>query len=103
MGLGGLYEYVLIDTPQATRWLAAGVYVSCVTHPFLAGAIEELTGRVLPPPQRRLPLLGYADDALIFQVEGYETLERQITGDIRRIRVLVDEERFTFGLLRRLG
>jgi hypothetical protein len=103
LGHGGLYEYCLIETEQARRWLTSDVYVSCVTHPFVAAALQELTGVVLPPAQRTLPLLGYADDALIFQVEGYETLERQLTGHSARIARLVEKGAYSFGLLRRLA
>jgi hypothetical protein len=103
LGHGGLYEYVLIDTPGAARWLMADVYVSCVTHPFLAAALEHLTGVVLPPPCRTLPLLGYTDDALVFTVDGYETLERQMAGDTARVARMVAQGAYSFGLLRRLA
>jgi hypothetical protein len=103
LGHGGLYEYVLIDTPQATRWLAADPYENCVTHPMLAQALEDLTGVVLPAPHRKLPLLGYHDDALVFQLEGYDTLQQQWAGDTARVARMVAQGAYSFGLLRRLA
>jgi hypothetical protein len=74
-----------------------------VTHPFLSDAIEELTGVLLPLPRRTLPLLGYADDAMIFQLEGYETLQQQWAGDTARIVRIVAAGAYSFGLLRRIA
>jgi hypothetical protein len=103
LGHGGLYDYVLIDTPHAARWLTQERYVSCLTHPLLAATLEELTGLRLPPPQRTLPRLGTADEALIFTLEGYETLERQLTGNSARVAALVAQGAYRFGFLRRLA
>lgn len=102
---GGLYEYVLIDVAQARAWLLQpGPTVSYVTHPMLREALELVIGFLTPPPQRGpLPALGYHDDALVFQVEGYETLPDLKRGDSRQVRQLVEDEHFTLGLLRRLA
>ena len=101
---GGLYEYVLIDVEQARRWLLAGPAQSWLTHPFLHRAFEDLIGFLTPPPCRgRLPVLDYHDDALVFSLEGYETLPDLKRGDSRRVRQLVGAEQYTLGLLRRLA
>lgn len=101
---GGLYEYVLIDVAQARHWLLAGPAQSFLSHPFLHRAFEDLMGFLTPPPQRgRLPVLSYADDALIFVVEQYETLPDLKRGDSRRVRQLIEEGHYAIGLLRRLA
>ena len=101
---GGLYEYLLIDVAQARLWLLAGPATSYLTHPFLHAAFEGLIGFLTPPGVKKpLPALGYHDDALCFIVEGYETLPDLKRGDSRTVRQLVEEERYTFGLLRRLS
>ena len=104
LSYGGLYEYVLIDVAQARHWLLAGPAQSFLTHPFLHRAFEDLMGFLTPPPQRgRLPALGYHDDALVFQLEGYETLPDLKRGDSRKVRQVVEAGHFTLGLLRRLA
>ena len=101
---GGLYEYVLVDVPKARQWLLAGPVQGHISHPMLFHALLKIIGFMLPPPQRGpLPALGYQDDALCFIVEGYETLPDLRRGDSKAIRRLVEEERFTLGLLRRLA
>ena len=101
---GGLYEYVLIDLAQARFWLLAGPCVSFLTHPFLHAAFEQLIGFLTPPGAKGpLPSLGYHDDALVFQLEGYETLPDLKRGDSRKVRELVEREQYTIGLLRRLA
>lgn len=100
---GGLYEYVLIDLAQARRWLEAGPWRSWLTHPMLHEAFERLFGALPPPAKGPLPQLGYHDDALCFLVEGYETLPDLRRGDSHAITRLVEKERFTLGLLRRLA
>ena len=101
---GGLYEYVLVDVDQARHWLLAGPCQSFLTHPFLHEAFERVIGSLTPPPERGpLPALGYHDDALVFQLEGYETLPDLKRGDSRQVRALVEEQRYTIGLLRRLA
>jgi hypothetical protein len=101
---GGLYEYVLVDLPQARQWLLAGPVQGHISHPFLFQALLHLIGFMIPPPQRGpLPSLGYHDEALVFQLEGYETLPDLRRGDSQAIRRLVEEDRFTMGLLRRLA
>ena len=83
---------------------AGGPCRSFLTHPFLNRAFEDVIGLYPPPPCRgRLPVLDYHDDALIFVLEGYETLPDLKRGDSRRVRELVAEERYTMGLLRRLA
>ena len=104
LGDGGLWEYVLIDPVQARRWLEAGPCVSYVTHPLLRLALERVLGVETPLPVRGpWPPLGYEDDALIWSVEHYETLPQQLAGCSRRLRQLLDEERYTLGLLRKLA
>ena len=101
---GGLYEYVLIDVAQARRWIMSGPLVSYLTHPFLHEAFERLMGFFTPPAERGpLPALSYNDDALVFQLQGYETLPDLKRGDSRRVRELVEAEKFSLGLLRRLA
>jgi hypothetical protein len=101
---GGLYEYVLIDVPAARRWLLAGPCMSFLTHPMLHAAFQDLIGFLTPPPERGpLPALGFHDDALCFIVQGYETLPDLRRGDSKAIRRLVEEQRWTMGLLRRLA
>lgn len=101
---GGLYEYCLVDVEQARRWLLAGPSRSWLTHPMLHEAFERLMGFLTPPPcHGALPQLGYHDDALVFIVEGYETLPDLRRGNSRLVQALVDEERFSLGLLRRLA
>lgn len=101
---GGIYEYVLVDAAQARRWLLAGPCGSYLTHPFLHRAFEDLIGFLTPPPQRGpLPQLGYHDDALVFVIEQYETLPDLRRGDSKAIKRLVEEQRFSLGLLRRLS
>ena len=101
---GGIYEYVLIDVEQARRWLLAGPSRSWLTHPFLHQAFEDVMGFYTPPAEKGpLPVLGYHDDALVFQLDGYETLPDLKRGDSRQVRQLVDEQRWTMGLLRRLA
>lgn len=101
---GGLYEYVLIDVAQARHWLLAGPCTSYLTHPFLHAAFETIIGFLTPPGTKKpLPALGYHDDALIFVVDGYETLPDHRRGDSRKVRQLVEEQRYTIGLLRRLA
>ena len=101
---GGLYEYVLIDVQQARLWLLAGPAISYLTHPFMHAAFEYLMGLLTPPGTKKpLPALGYHDDALVFQLEGYETLPDLKRGDSRQVKQLVEEERYTLGLLRRLS
>jgi hypothetical protein len=71
---------------------------------MLHEAFERLMGFLTPPPCRGpLPQLGYHDDALVFIVEGYETLPDLRRGNSRLVQALVDEERFSLGLLRRLA
>lgn len=101
---GGLYEYVLVDVAQARFWLLAGPCVNYLTHPFLHAAFEDLMGFLTPPGTKKpLPALGYHDDALVFQLEGYEMLPDLKRGDSRQVRQLVDDGHFTLGLLRRLS
>lgn len=101
---GGLYEYVLIDVAQARRWMLAGPCRSFLSHPMLAAAFERLMGFLTPPPQKgRLPVLDYHDDAMIFVVEGYETLPDLRRGDSHKVRELVDRDQYTIGLLKRLA
>ena len=101
---GGLYEYVLIDVQQARHWLLAGPCVSFLTHPFLHAEFEQLIGFLTPPGAKGpIPALGYNDDALVFQLAGYETLPDLKRGDSRRVRELVDAECYSLGLLRRLS
>lgn len=102
--VGGLYEYVLVDVEQARRWLLAGPCRSWLTHPLLRRALERLVGLVTPWPCREpWPVIGYHDDCLLFQVEGYETLPQQLRGSSARITRMLEEERWTLGLLRRLA
>lgn len=104
LGLGGLYEYVLVDAAQACQWLLAGPCRSWMTHPLLRRALEQLVGVASPwPCHDPWPVLGYHDDALIFQVEGYETLPQQLRGSSQRVTRLLKEGRWTLGLLRRLA
>jgi hypothetical protein len=104
LGLGGLYEYVLIDLEMARRWLLAGPCTSHVTHPLLKAALDRVLGLFTPPGQPGpLPVLGYHDEALLWQVEGYELLAQQSRGDSRRIHDLLRQERYTLGVLRRLA
>jgi hypothetical protein len=104
LGTGGLYEYVLVDAAQARQWLLSGPCVSYVTHPLLRLALERLVGIVTPLPTREpWPVLGYHDDALVFQVEGYETLPQHLRGSSQRLRTLLEEGRWTLGLLRKLA
>lgn len=101
---GGLYEYVCIDIPQAREWLLAGPCQGHISHPMLFEALLRLIGFMLPPPVRGpLPSLTPYDDALCFVVEGYETLAWQSRGDSRHIARLVEECRYSLGLLRRLA
>ena len=104
LGLGGLYEYCLIDAAHAARWLTSAAYVSYLTHPLLRRALEHLTGAETPRGHRPpWPLIGYHDDCLLFQVEQYETLPQQLAGCSTLLQQLLDEERYTLGLLRRLA
>ncbi|HSF31910.1 MAG TPA: hypothetical protein VLK82_15710 [Candidatus Tectomicrobia bacterium] len=104
LGAGGLYEYVLIDAAQACRWLLAGPARSYLTHPLLRRALEQLVGIMTPWPCRDpWPVLGFHDDAMVFQVQGYETLPQQLRGSSQRITRLLEEEQWTLGLLRRLA
>lgn len=104
LGLGGLYEYVLIDLEMARRWLLAGPCTSYVTHPQLKGELDRVVGMFTPPGQGgALPTLGYHDDALLWQVEGFELLAWQARGNSKRLRALVEAGRWTLGLLRRLA
>jgi hypothetical protein len=104
LGLGGLYEYVLIDLEMARRWLLAGKCTSHVTHPLLKAALDRVLGLFTPPGQPGpLPVLGSHDEALLWQVEGYELLAQQSRGDSRRIHDLLRQERYTLGVLRRLA
>ena len=101
---GGLYEYVLIDVAQGRNWLLAGPCVSFLTHPFLHAAFERLMGFLTPPGAKKpLPALGYHDDALVFLVEGYETLPSLARGDSRKVKQIVEDGHYTLGLLRRLA
>lgn len=100
---GGLYEYVLIDVPQARQWLLAGPVQGFISHPLLFNALLKLIGFMLPPPERGpLPSLSCHDDALCFVVAQYETLALLSKGNSRQIQRLVEEHRYTLGLLRRL-
>lgn len=101
---GGMYEYVAIDVAQARRWLLSGPYLSWLSHPFLHEAFDRLMGFVTPPAQRRrLPALGYHDDALVFVACGFEMLPDLKHGDSRTMKQIVEEHRYTLGLLRRLS
>jgi hypothetical protein len=104
LGLGGLYEYVLVDAAAARRWLLAGPCVSYLTHPLLKAEFDRVMGFFTPWPRRgALPRLDYHDDALLFQVEGYELLHLQTRGDSRRLRELVEQGAYTLGFLRHLA
>lgn len=104
LGTGGVFDYELIDAAQARQWLLAGPCRSWLTHPLLRWALETLVEIVTPWPCRApWPVLGYHDAALLFQVEGYETLPQQLRGSSQRITRLIEEERWTLGLLRRLA
>jgi hypothetical protein len=104
LGLGGYYEYVLIDLTQARRWLLAGPCTSFVTHPLLKRALDGIIGFFTPPGHAGpLPMLGYHDDALVWQVEDYELLHLQTRGDSARIRKTVEAGAYTLGMLRRLA
>ena len=101
---GGLYEYVLIDVHAARRWMLAGPVQSHISHPFLHAAFEWLMGFFTPPAERGpLPALSYHDDALCFVVDGYDTLHDLRRGDSKQVQELVEEERYSMGLLRRLS
>lgn len=101
---GGLWEYVLIDPYQARLWLESGPLVSHLSHPLLRLALERVVGMETPLPVRGpLPRLGYHDDALIWSVEQYETLPQQLTGCSTLLRQLLEEDRYSLGLLRRLA
>ena len=104
LGMGGLYEYVLIDAVGARRWLEAGPVTSYLTHPLLRLALDRVVGVETPTPRRGpWPVIGYQDDALCFVVERYETLPQQLAGCSTLLRQLLEEERFSLGLLRRLA
>lgn len=104
LGLGGLYEYCLIDAREARRWLESGPYRSFVTHPLLRLALERLCAVETSLPVRLpWPVLGYHDDALVFQVSNYETLPQQLTGCSTLLRQMIDQGAYTLGLLRRLA
>ena len=65
---------------------------------------EELIGFLTPPGAKGpIPALEYNDDALVFQLAGYETLPDLKRGDSRRVRDLLEREQYTLGLLRRLA
>ena len=101
---GGLYEYCLVDLAQARTWLLAGPAQSFLSHPLLHEAFERLMGFFTPRAQRGpLPALSYHDDCLCFVVEHYETLPDLKRGDSQQITRLIDEQRYTLGLLRRLA
>jgi hypothetical protein len=104
LGLGGLYEYLLVDEEAARRWLLAGPCVSYLTHPLLKAELDRVLGLFTPWPRRStLPLLDYHDECLLFRVEGYELLHLQTRGDSRRLRELVEQGAYTMGFLRRLA
>jgi hypothetical protein len=101
---GGTYEYFLVDIHAARRWLLAGPCQSWLTHPMMHAAFQDLIGFGTPPPERGpLPALSSTDDALVFQLEGYETLPDLRRGNSKTIKRLVEEDRWTMGLLRRLA
>lgn len=104
LGLGGLYEWCLVDVALARRWVTSGPYLNHISHPFLQEACETLLEVQLRPPERgMMPALGYHDDALVFSVAGYEAPWALWRGDRAQVQAAFALDLVTLGVLRRLA
>lgn len=106
---GGLYEYVLVEAAQARTWAKSGPYVSYVTHPEWAWMLEQilspLHGFTIPhvPQGTELPVMDYADSALVFVPDGGDIPGVRWDRDRTHSATIVARELFTLGLLTRLS
>lgn len=110
---GGLYEYVVLTVEQARAWLAVPPYQIAMPHPawlaLLALVIEPYAGTPLARcktlrPRTPYPALGYADEALVFVVEGTDVPGYVWSlDDAARDKAVLERETYTFGVLRRLA
>ena len=107
----GLWEYECLALPAALEWLAQDGVVCYVRQPQTLWLLRELVQRTtghplclaMADPFMPLPHLWFADEALVVTLDGWDhpgLLEAQTP---QTLTIWLDEEHYTFGLLRRLA
>lgn len=69
----GLFEYKLITLAEAVDWLHAGEWESTVGYPETAGALQRISGIVIPVCRRTI-VMQVGDEAIVFRLvfpQGY--------------------------------